>query len=246
MIRKVLIGLLVLFIGLQLFQTNKQNPPSDLQLDFITRMDPPENIQAILTSKCYDCHSQQVTYPWYSYVQPVGWFLQDHITEGREHLNFSLWATYDAERAAHKLEEAFEEVEEGEMPLESYTWVHGGLTNEESLALVNYFKAAHANYDLQHLANEVMDIHDAVMPIMEDLMRLRRSLQAKEKTLEVENAIAAIVEAEEGMMRWMREYEPGYEGVDRKAYLDEEMKNIQKVSDQMHAALAKGGALLKE
>src|SRR5690606_40199750 len=78
------------------------------------------------------------TYPWYANVQPVGWWLQHHINEGKEHLNFSIFGSYPAKKQAHKLEEVAEEVEEGNMPLESYTYVHSSsVLNKEDAAILS-------------------------------------------------------------------------------------------------------------
>lgn len=125
---------------MQFFRIDKTNPPAEPASDMIAVENVPEDIQVILKNACYDCHSHETEYPWYSNVAPVSWWLKDHIDEGREHLNFSEWASYDAERKAHKLEELAEEVEEKEMPLESYTWAHSEskLSDEERQALVDW------------------------------------------------------------------------------------------------------------
>ncbi|WP_273005712.1 heme-binding domain-containing protein, partial [Leeuwenhoekiella blandensis] len=68
---------------------------------------------------CYDCHSNQTTYPWYSNLAPASFYLEDHIKDGKRHLNFSEWEQYSAKRKDHKLDELIEEVEREGMPLES-------------------------------------------------------------------------------------------------------------------------------
>jgi hypothetical protein len=84
----------------------------------------PEAVHEILVQKCYDCHSNNTVYPWYSNLQPVGWFLYNHIREGKDHLNFSEFKSYPEKRAVHKLEELSEAVTDGWMPLDSYLWMH--------------------------------------------------------------------------------------------------------------------------
>ena len=113
MVKKILVIVAILAVIIQFFRIDKENPPYEASSDFISVENAPEDIQIILKQACYDCHSHQTTYPWYSNVAPVSWWLKDHIDEGREHLNFSVWASYDAERREHKLEELAEEVEEG-------------------------------------------------------------------------------------------------------------------------------------
>ncbi len=140
MVKKILVIVAILAVIIQFFRIDKENPPYEASSDFISVENAPEDIQIILKQACYDCHSHQTTYPWYSNVAPVSWWLKDHIDEGREHLNFSVWASYDAERREHKLEELAEEVEEGEMPLDSYTWTHAEsrLSDEQRQKLVDW------------------------------------------------------------------------------------------------------------
>ena len=79
----------------------------------------------ILQTSCFDCHSNYTNYPWYTNIQPIGWWLNHHVDEGKEELNFSEFESYSLKRKLHKLEEIKEMVEEGEMPLSSYTLIHG-------------------------------------------------------------------------------------------------------------------------
>lgn len=139
----ILIGVLALVIVLQFFRIDKVNPKVVLSNDFIEISQPEQKIQKILRTSCYDCHSNETNYPWYSNVAPISWWLADHIEEAREHLNFSEWGNYNEKKQKHKLHECYEEVEEGEMPLESYTWTHSeaNLTNEEREYLENWFKS---------------------------------------------------------------------------------------------------------
>jgi hypothetical protein len=103
----------------------------------------PENVHQILMKKCYDCHSNNTTYPWYINFQPVGWWLAHHIDEGKEELNFSEFATYDKKKADHKLEEIGEVLEDGSMPLKSYTLIHAEakISDEEKQAVNAWLKS---------------------------------------------------------------------------------------------------------
>lgn len=142
MIRKILIVLLVALVIIQFIPIDREVPASANSNDFIYMTNPPEEVVIILKQACYDCHSYQTKYPWYAKIAPVKFWLQDHIIEGREHLNFSEWGNYSDERRTHKLEELIEEVGEGEMPLDSYTWVHdeARLSQDQVNALVNWVK----------------------------------------------------------------------------------------------------------
>jgi hypothetical protein len=84
----------------------------------------PAEVREILRRSCYDCHSNRTAYPWYAEVQPVRWWLDSHISDGKRHLNFSEFGRYDADRARRKLDEIVDTVLARSMPLESYTWVH--------------------------------------------------------------------------------------------------------------------------
>jgi len=140
--KKIIIILFLIFIFLQFFQIDKTNSPVNKGMDFLTIKNTPENLATQIKNSCYDCHSDETKYPWYSYIQPLGWFLKNHIEEGRKELNFSTFATYEPKRQAHKLDEAAEMVEHNEMPLESYLLIHGEakLTDAQKVEFTNYFR----------------------------------------------------------------------------------------------------------
>jgi hypothetical protein len=140
--KKILIVLLVAFILIQFFPIDKTNPPVNKGMDFIKIKNTPEPIANLIRSSCYDCHSNESVYPAYSYIQPAGWLLKNHIDEGRIELNFSTFATYDSKRQIHKLDEIAEQLEQKKMPLESYTLVHSDakLSDEQRKQLASYFR----------------------------------------------------------------------------------------------------------
>lgn len=134
---------------LQFFRIDKSNPPADQAQDYLAISAPPAEISTLIKAACYDCHSHTTQYPWYSNIQPVAWWVKDHIEEGREHLNFSVWATYNTKKAAHKLEECYEVIESKEMPMKSYTWMHGSarLSAEERSTLAAWFRQQYQQYE---------------------------------------------------------------------------------------------------
>ncbi|GGG47380.1 heme-binding protein [Croceivirga lutea] len=107
-----------------------------------------KEVEVILKSTCYDCHSAHTDYPWYGSIAPLSFWIQDHIEHGKEELNFSEWTNYSIKKKDHKLEEIIEEVEEGKMPLKEYTYTHkdAQLSKEQVETLVIWAKAARANY----------------------------------------------------------------------------------------------------
>ena len=140
--KKIFIILLVAFIIIQFFPIDKTNPAPTPQMDFLTIKNTPENTARLVRNGCYDCHSNETKYLWYSNVQPIAWFLKNHIDDGRKHLNFSTFATYEPKRQAHKLYETVEMLENNEMPLESYVVGHpeAKFSEAERQELIKYFK----------------------------------------------------------------------------------------------------------
>ena len=140
--KKIFYLLIVVFIILQFFQIDKTNPPVDESQDFIEMYNPSPEIAAKIKASCYDCHSNESSYPWYTNIQPVGWWVKNHIDEGKHHLNFSEFGTYSAKRQSHKMEECYELVEENEMPLKSYTIAHQDAVLDDATKeqLITYFK----------------------------------------------------------------------------------------------------------
>lgn len=141
-LKNISIFLIFLLLIIQSFRIDKTIQPIDSSKDFIALTSANPEIANTLKIACYDCHSNQPTYPWYTNVAPVSWWIKHHINEGSHHLNFSEWGTYSEKRKNHKLEECVEMIEENEMPMSSYTLIHGDaeLTDIQKLQLVEFFK----------------------------------------------------------------------------------------------------------
>ena len=117
-------GLVLVLAAIQFFRPERNLGTTGGPDDITTRFAVPPDVQTVLASACYDCHSNRTRYPWYANVQPVGWWLAHHINEARGELNFSEFGAYSAKRAARKLATISDQVEQGDMPLRSYTWLH--------------------------------------------------------------------------------------------------------------------------
>ena len=129
--RKILLLLAGLLVLIQFFRPAKNL--SDDQLYHISKKyDVPEDVSAILATACNDCHSNLTRYPWYAEIQPVAWWLDHHVTDGKKHLNLSAFTNRKIAIQNHKLEEIVEMTESHEMPLKSYTWL--GLHSEAKLS----------------------------------------------------------------------------------------------------------------
>ncbi len=142
MVKKVLIALVLFLVIAQFFRIDKTNPPVDPQADFFTNVQTPERFQKLIKNSCYDCHSNETNYPWYTDVAPVSWWVKGHIRNGRKALNFSEWENYKASKATHLLDESHEFTVETKMPLFTYTVMHpeGKLSKADRADLANWFK----------------------------------------------------------------------------------------------------------
>lgn len=146
------------FIVIQFIRPSKNLGEEIPEREITAIQNVPPDVHQILKVSCYDCHSNTTHYPWYDNVQPVAWFLHDHIVEGKKELNFSEFATYPTYRRYKKFKEIQKQVKEDEMPLFSYTIPHRDavLTAEEKSILVNWaanaMKEMEAKYPADSLA----------------------------------------------------------------------------------------------
>ena len=141
--KKIFYLLIILLVIAQFKRIDKTNPVSVPEEDFFSLVKAPDDIENLIRTSCYDCHSHNSEYPWYSDLAPVSWWLADHITEGREHMNFSIWGQFDAEKQDHKLEECVEMLEDKEMPMLPYMIAHrdAWLSQEDREQLVTFFSS---------------------------------------------------------------------------------------------------------
>jgi len=116
--KKIGLVLLGLLAASQLVRYERTNPP-------VTRdVAAPAPVAAVLRRACYDCHSNETVWPWYSRVAPVSWLVHSDVTDGRHHLNFSEWDRIPEELRTAKLREVGREVEGGDMPPSIYLPMH--------------------------------------------------------------------------------------------------------------------------
>ncbi len=136
----ILIVLLVAFVVIQFIPSSRpDNQPANGQ-DIFEITDIPSDIGLILKNACYDCHSQAVKYPWYSYVAPVSWLVARDVKMGREHLDFGKWGELTKRKQIKVLAEIAEEVEEGNMPMPIYINMHpeADLTDEQRKLIISW------------------------------------------------------------------------------------------------------------
>jgi hypothetical protein len=135
------IAFVAIFALMQLANPERTNPP--VKTDLIATLHPPDEIAAMLTASCYDCHSYETKWPWYSHIAPVAWLVANDVNGGRSHLNLSEWPIDDVKRAVHHLDEMSDQVGNSYMPPSKYTAIHSGarLTASQRKALTDWLDA---------------------------------------------------------------------------------------------------------
>ncbi len=141
--KRILIALLIIFIAIQFIRPARNKSGGISANDISTKYPVPDSIQAILKVACNDCHSNNTRYPWYAEIQPVAWWLNSHIKDGKRGLNFSEFTSYRIKKQFRRLDDINELVKKNEMPLSSYSLIHtdAKLSDRQKLALANWTKA---------------------------------------------------------------------------------------------------------
>lgn len=142
-LRILFILLVAVFVVIQFFGIERSNPEFDQNIDFITMENPPAEIEKTIRAACYDCHSNETIWPWYSYMAPASWLIEEHVLNGRDNLNLNDWGEYELEDRAYIIEEMIEEMEDGEMPLPGYDALHpdARLSDEQKEALYKWLRS---------------------------------------------------------------------------------------------------------
>ena len=130
----VLLGLAAVIVVIQLVPVTRSNPPVEADVEA------PPDVKALLHRACYDCHSNETVWPFYSRIAPVSWLVASDVSEGRGELDFSRWRALDGKALARVAKKLPEEVGEGEMPPLTYRIVHARarLTEPEKAALMEW------------------------------------------------------------------------------------------------------------
>lgn len=141
--------LIVLLVLIQLYRPSKNELEIESKTNIFVSEMVPQEVQDILKTSCFDCHSNNTVYPWYNNVAPVSWWIDHHVEEAKKELNFDAWGSYSLKRRNHKLEEIKELLVKGEMPLESYLWVHkeAKLNENRINTMVDWIKVLYPDVD---------------------------------------------------------------------------------------------------
>lgn len=142
MFKKIVFWCLVAFAIIQFVPTDKTNPPIDQSVNFIDVKKTPPKVVALLKNACYDCHSNETVYPKYAYIAPFSWSVKDHVNEGREHLNFSVWKKYNNDLKDNMLKKTVQALQNKSMPMPAYIVYHdeANLSEADRKILANYFE----------------------------------------------------------------------------------------------------------
>jgi hypothetical protein len=140
MLKRILIFLLIVFVAI-LFIRPARNRSGEASMDIRKKFPVSDSVDRILARACNDCHSNTTRYPWYAEVQPVNWWLSSHIKDGKRHLNLNTFLAQSAARQKKRMEDCVEQIDNGEMPLESYLWIHkeAALSEGDKVTLKNWF-----------------------------------------------------------------------------------------------------------
>jgi len=133
----ILIGI---FVVIQVIPSGRpDNNPVPGQ-DIFETYSIPDEVGKLLVNACYDCHSQKVNYPWYSYVAPVSWLVSRDVKFGRANLDFGKWGELAKKEKLEALGEIIEEVEDGFMPMQIYITMHSAadLSDEQRELIVSW------------------------------------------------------------------------------------------------------------
>lgn len=136
----VLVVAIVLVIQFIPVERNVSTVPAGQSFERTEKV--PANVATILKVSCYDCHSNNTSYPWYSELQPGAYFMAQHIKEGKEELNFDEFNDYSKRRKKAKIKSIISQIEKDEMPLKSYRMMHGNarLSADKKKELLDFFR----------------------------------------------------------------------------------------------------------
>jgi hypothetical protein len=144
MLKKILIVLGMILVIIQFIRPGR-NISNDLTADISSKYSIPGEVSDILKGSCYDCHSNNTGYPWYSYIQPIGWWINNHVTEGKSHVNFSTFAKLPVANQNRKLGGIIDQIDKKDMPLASYTYLgmhkKANLTDEQRELVIEWARA---------------------------------------------------------------------------------------------------------
>jgi len=142
-VKKVFFWVLTGFVLIQFIPVDKINKPINQKLNFVTVENTPDAIALLIKNACYDCHSDETVYPRYAQIAPISWSVKSHVNDGRRHLNFSVWQSYNNDLKKNMLEKSVQTIQNKTMPLPGYSVYHkdANLSVAQQTILKNYFES---------------------------------------------------------------------------------------------------------
>lgn len=139
--KTIIFWFLIVISVIQFIPVDRENKPVKKSENFVDVLNSPPKVQLLLKNACYDCHSNETVYPYYAFIAPFSWSIKHHINEGREHLNFSEWTTFNADLKKNMLVNSIGEIQQKTMPMTAYIPYHpkANLTDAQRTVLINYF-----------------------------------------------------------------------------------------------------------
>jgi len=158
MLKKILLAVLVIFIVIQFIHPSRNISQGEQPGNIAHAFNVPVEVKTILDKACMDCHSNNTRYRWYFKIQPLDWWLTNHINEGKDELNFDEYRNKPLRYQYHKMESTVDQVKKGEMPLDSYLWVHKDaiLTETEKNLLINWAQGITSEMKAKYPADSLM------------------------------------------------------------------------------------------
>ena len=150
--KKIVFGLLTGFVAIQFIQPVRNISNAVLPTDFQKIYAVPDKVVSMLKISCYDCHSNNTHYPWYSFMQPGAWLMASHIKEGKADLNFSEFGAYSSRRQQSKLQAIANSIKDKTMPIWSYTLIHKNakLLPDDKAVLLDWIKTTKDSLSLKN------------------------------------------------------------------------------------------------
>jgi len=145
-IKYILIVLLVAVVVMQFIKPDKNLGGLESIANFKADTNASEEVLSIFKTHCFDCHSNQTKYPWYAEIAPVSYWLAAHVDEGKDEFNMSNWNSYSVKKKDHKLKEIIDVLEEDEMPLFSYTLIHGDISEKDKELIIDWASVKRLQY----------------------------------------------------------------------------------------------------
>jgi len=142
-IKNILFIGLIVFLLMQLYQPARNiGFEQDLTTNFTKVYNVPKNVEVVLRTSCYDCHSNNTNYLWFDNIQPARMLVESHIKKAKKDLNFNEWGNYSSRKQRNKLDRIIKQIKSDEMPLASYTLIHKNaiLTPTQKEKVINWIQ----------------------------------------------------------------------------------------------------------